>query len=55
MLERQDYAFALADASPMRESIGASLLQAINSRDWQERVTQVLDETETRNFNRCPA
>ena len=46
VLERQDYAFALPDASPLREPIDASLLQAINSPDWHARVADYLGETE---------
>ena len=46
LLERQDYAFALPDASPLREPIDASLLQAINSPDWQTRVSEYLGDAE---------
>lgn len=46
LLERQDYAFALPDSSPLREAIDASLLQAINSPDWQSRVAEYLGEGE---------
>ncbi len=46
LLERQDYAFALPDASPLREAIDASLLHAINSPDWQARVAEYLGDGE---------
>lgn len=44
VLERQDYAFALPDASPLREPLDASLLEAINSPDWHARVADYLGE-----------
>ncbi|KGI77072.1 transporter substrate-binding domain-containing protein [Oleiagrimonas soli] len=37
-LERQDYAFALPDRSPLREQIDTSLLQRINAPDWDQRL-----------------
>ncbi|WP_113063756.1 transporter substrate-binding domain-containing protein [Oleiagrimonas sp. MCCC 1A03011] len=37
-LERQDYAFALPDNSPLREQIDTSLLQRINAPDWNQRL-----------------
>ncbi len=37
-LERQDYAFALPDQSPLREPIDTSLLQRINAADWDRRL-----------------
>ncbi len=46
ILERQDYAFALPDASPLREPIDASVLEAINSPDWQARVAAYLGNGE---------
>jgi len=46
LLERQDYAFALPDYSPVREAIDASLLQAIHSADWQSRVAEYRGEGE---------
>ena len=38
ILERQDYAFALPTASPLREQIDTSLLRRINSPDWKQRL-----------------
>jgi polar amino acid transport system substrate-binding protein len=46
LLERQDYAFALPNASALREPINASLLEAINSADWQARVSEYLGQSE---------
>ncbi len=46
VLERQDYAFALPPASPLREPLDGSLLEAINSPDWHARVAEYLGETE---------
>lgn len=37
-LERQDYAFALPNGSPLRETLDTSLLQRINAPDWPERL-----------------
>lgn len=39
-LERQDYAFALPNHSPLREAIDTSLLQRINAPDWNERLAK---------------
>lgn len=39
-LERQDYAFALPTASPLREPLDTSVLRHINSPDWPERLKQ---------------
>lgn len=44
VLERQDYAFALPSNSPLREPLNTSLLKAINSTDWRERVVQYLGD-----------
>lgn len=44
VLERQDHAFALPAASLSREPIDATLLQAINSPDWQARVAEYLGD-----------
>jgi polar amino acid transport system substrate-binding protein len=46
LLERQDYAFALPNASALREPINASLLEAINSPDWQARVSEYLGQSD---------
>lgn len=37
-LERQDYAFALPNGSPLREQLDTSLLQRINAPDWPQRL-----------------
>ena len=37
-LERQDYAFALPNGSPLREPLDTSLLQRINAPDWPQRL-----------------
>ena len=37
-LERQDYAFALPNGSPLREALDTSLLQRINAPDWPQRL-----------------
>lgn len=42
VLERQDYAFALPDSSPLREALDASILHAINAPDWHARVSEYL-------------
>ncbi len=39
-LERQDYAFALPTASPLRESLDTSILKRINSPDWTGRLDE---------------
>lgn len=39
-LERQDYAFALPTGSPLREGIDTSLLQRINSPEWNTRLVE---------------
>lgn len=39
-LERQDYAFALPNDSPLREEIDTSLLQRINAPTWNERLAK---------------
>ncbi|MGB0132482.1 transporter substrate-binding domain-containing protein [Dokdonella sp.] len=44
VLERQDYAFALPDSSPLREELDASILHAINASDWHVRVSEYLGE-----------
>lgn len=41
-LERQDYAFALPDESPLSEGIDTSLLQRINGPDWDRRLKKYL-------------
>ncbi|MCA9643998.1 MAG: transporter substrate-binding domain-containing protein [Polyangiaceae bacterium] len=41
-LERQDYAFALPDDSPLTEGIDTSLLQQINGPDWDRRLKKYL-------------
>ncbi|MEZ5460807.1 transporter substrate-binding domain-containing protein [Dokdonella sp.] len=46
VLERQDYAFALPDSSPLREALDASILGAINAPDWHARVSEYLGERE---------
>ncbi|HET9033187.1 MAG TPA: transporter substrate-binding domain-containing protein [Dokdonella sp.] len=46
LLERQDYAFALPEMSSLREPLDASLLQAINSPDWNARVAEYLGDTD---------
>lgn len=38
VLARQDYAFALPTHSPLREAIDTSLLQRINSDQWNKRL-----------------
>ncbi len=45
-LERQDYAFALPTASPLREAIDTSILARINSPDWKHRLEQYFGETQ---------
>ena len=44
VLERQDYAFALPQRSPLREAINTALLTRINTNDWNERVRTYLGE-----------
>lgn len=46
VLERQDYAFALPNDSPLREPLDTSLLQAINSPQWHSRVADYLGNSE---------
>ncbi len=43
---RQDYAFALHQGSALRERINEALLRRIDSRDWTDRVTEVLGAEE---------
>lgn len=45
-LERQDYAFALPRGSALREPINTSLLELINSPDWDSFVARYLDQGE---------
>ncbi len=44
VLERQDYAFALPQQSPLREAIDTALLKRINTTDWKQRVGKYLGE-----------
>lgn len=43
-LERQDYAFALPTASPLREPLDAALLRRISAPDWPERLFRYLGQ-----------
>lgn len=43
-LERQDYAFALPTASPLREPLDTALLKRINSANWSVRIVDYIGE-----------
>ncbi len=45
-LERQDYAYALPQGSPLREPLNESLLERINAPDWRDRVSNFLGESD---------
>ncbi len=38
ILERQDYAFAMPQGSPLRQQINTAILKRINAPDWSERM-----------------
>ena len=43
-LEAQNYAFILAENSPLRESINRALLSVRTQRDWRDKIEQYLGE-----------
>jgi polar amino acid transport system substrate-binding protein len=44
ILERQDYAIAVAEQSPLRESINQELLRVIATESWQQRLEYYLGD-----------
>lgn len=43
-LERQDYAFAIPENSPLREPMNSALLERITAPDWKEKIEDYLGE-----------